>query len=83
MQIKKYPTEYIENQRRIHENRLPARTLLIPAQKRGVTHKNYSESDRVRLLSDDWKFCYLEEDNAEPFYLPDISDAWASGPSEP
>ncbi|MCR5690243.1 MAG: hypothetical protein K6G71_08345 [Clostridiales bacterium] len=75
MQIKKYPTEYIENQRMIQENRLPARTLLIPAQKRGVTHKNYSESDRVRLLSGDWKFCYLEEDNAEPFYLPDISDA--------
>lgn len=70
----KYPKEYIANQHMTGENRLPARTLLIPAGKRGVTHKNFSESDRVQLLSGDWKFSYLQEDTDAPFYLPEYGD---------
>ena len=32
---------YIENPALLHENRLPPRSLLIPAQKSGITHRNY------------------------------------------
>ncbi|MBQ6164108.1 MAG: hypothetical protein IJK23_06495 [Clostridia bacterium] len=72
--FKKYPREYIANQHMTGENRLPARTLLLPAQKRGVTHKNFTESDRVQLLSGEWKFSYLQEDTDAPFYLPEYGD---------
>ena len=65
---------YIENQNMLSEHRLPARTLLIPAQKRGITHKNYTESQRVQLLSGNWKFFYSKEDTEEPFYLPEQKD---------
>ena len=71
----KYPKAYIENQQMLGEHRLPARTLLLPAQKRGVTNKNFAESDRVLLLSGDWRFSYLEEDTAAPFYLPEENDS--------
>ncbi len=75
--INKYPKEYIYNQKRTGENRLPARTLLIPAQKRGITHRNFTESDRVQLLDGEWKFSYLKEDTDEPFYDPARDDgAW-------
>lgn len=77
----KYPKTYIANQHMLGENRLPARTLLLPAQKRGVTHRNFTESDRVQLLSGDWKFSYLPEDTAEPFWLPEHNDgAWDTLP---
>ena len=56
------------------EHRMPARTLLVPAQKRGVTHANVTESDRVQLLSGKWKFRYLPEDTEEAFYLPETDD---------
>ena len=69
-----YPKEYIFNPHRLEENRLPARTMVIPAQKRGVTHRNFTESDRIRLLDGDWKFSYRAEDTAEPFYDPARSD---------
>ena len=65
----------IENQNILHENRLPARMLLLPAQKRGVTHKNAAESDRVQLLGGDWRFRWLPEDTDEAFYLPGRGDA--------
>lgn len=75
MIIKKYPREYIFNQEMTGENRLPARTLLLPAQKRNVTYANFTESNRIQLLSGEWKFLYLEEDNSGPFYLPQADDS--------
>ena len=69
-----YPRDYIENQHMLGENRLPARSLLLPTGRRGVTHKNFTASDRVRLLSGEWKFRWLPEDTAEPFYLPEADD---------
>lgn len=72
---KKYPKEYIANQHMLGEHRLPARTMLLPAQKRGVTHKNFTDSDRVQLLSGDWKFRWLPEDTDAPFYLSQTDDA--------
>lgn len=68
---KRYPKDYIENQKMLCENRLPARSLQVPAQKRGVTHANFTESDRVQLLSGEWEFKYLEEDTGEEFWLPE------------
>ena len=70
-----YPKEYLFNQRISGERRLPARTLLVPAQKRGVTHKNFTESVRVQLLDGDWRFSYLQTDTAAPFYEPAFSDS--------
>lgn len=65
---------YLFDQTILGENRLPARMLLIPAQKRGVTHKNVTASDRIQLLSGAWKFLYLEEDTDEAFYQPEEDD---------
>lgn len=73
-QNKVYPKEYIYNPRKTHEHRLPARTLLLPAGKRGVTHKNTAESDRIQLLDGDWSFRWLPEDTAAPFYAPETDD---------
>ena len=70
----KYPKDYIANQRMTGEGRLPARTLLVPAQKRGITHKNFTASDRIQLLDGDWKFLYHTEDTEEPFYAPALDD---------
>ena len=50
--------KYLCNQHLLGENRLPARTQLLPAQERGVTYQNPEASDRVRFLSGDWKFYY-------------------------
>ncbi len=81
MQFEPYPRNYIENQRLLGEHRLPARSLLLPAQKRGVTNKNFTDSDRVQLLSGDWKFCYLQEDTDAPFFLPqENDDGWDTLP---
>ncbi len=71
----KDPRAYIANQHMVGEHRLPARTLLLPAQKRGVTHRNFTESDRIQLLSGDWRFSYLQEDTDAPFYLPEENDS--------
>ena len=65
---------YIANPHRTGENRLPARSLLIPAQKPGVTHRNFAESDRIELLNGTWRFSYREEDTDEAFYLPEYDD---------
>ncbi len=75
MQAGIYPQNYIENQHMLGEHRLPARSLLLPAQRRDVTHINFTDSDRVQLLSGNWKFCYLETDTDAPFYLPESSDS--------
>ena len=66
---------YLANPHMTGENRLPARTLLIPAQKKGVTHKNFAESDRVTLLNGTWKFSYRGEDTDEAFFAPEFDDA--------
>ena len=66
---------YLANPHMTGENRLPARTLLIPAQKKGVTHKNFRESDLVTLLNGTWKFSYLPEDTEEAFFAPEWDDA--------
>ncbi|MBR5311695.1 MAG: hypothetical protein IKU40_02305 [Clostridia bacterium] len=52
---------YIENPALLHENRLPPRSLLIPAQKSGITHRNCTDSDRITSLNGDWAFCYLAD----------------------
>ena len=65
---------YLFSPDRVGENRLPARTLLLPAQKRGVTHKNFTASDRIRLLSGDWKFSYHTKDPRTPFWEPGTDD---------
>ena len=68
---------YLADPHRTGENRPPARSLLIPAQKRGVTHKNFTESDRITLLDGVWKFRWLEEDTEEEFWKPEFDDrAW-------
>ena len=74
MRAEVYPRAYIENQHMLGECRLPARSLLLPAQKREVTFKNFTESDRIQLLSGDWKFRWLREDTAAPFYDPASGD---------
>ena len=66
---------YIANQHLSGENRLPTRTLLLPAQKAGVTHKNFTESDRIQLLNGMWKFSYLAEDTTEEFFNPELCDS--------
>ena len=72
-----FQSSYLHDPHTLGENRLPARELLLPAQKRGVTHKNFTESDRVRLLSGEWKFSYREEDDGEAFFEPERDDgAW-------
>ncbi len=74
MQIEPYPRTYLENQHLLGEHRLPPRSLLLPAQRRGVTNKNFTDSDRVQLLSGNWKFCYLQADTDAPFFLPEKGD---------
>ena len=70
----KYPREYIANQHMTGENRLPARTMLVPAQRRDITHRNVRQSDRLQFLDGAWKFRYLPEDTDDPFYLPAFDD---------
>ena len=67
--------KYLENQKLLGENRLPARSLLIPAQKTGVTHENCTESDDVQCLDGDWKFLYLKKDTVDPLWSPSLDDS--------
>ena len=72
-----FQPSYLHDPHMLGENRLPARELLLPAQKRGVTHKNFTDSDRIQLLSGDWRFSYREEDDGGAFYEPSPDDgAW-------
>lgn len=70
---------YIENPGLLHENRLPARSLLIPAQKSGVTHRNYTDSDRITSLNGDWAFRYLADGKIpaddRDFFAPEYDDS--------
>lgn len=49
--------------------------MLILSEKRGITHKNFTESDRVLLLNGVWKFSYLEADTTDAFYEPSLDDS--------
>jgi len=70
--------QYIENPGCLGEHRLPARSLLIPAQKSGVTHRNYTDSDRITSLNGDWAFRYLADGRIpaedREFFTPDYDD---------
>ena len=66
--------KYLCNQHLLGENRLPARTQLIPAQERGVTYQNPEASDLVRFLSGDWKFYYSEGVIPAGFEQPGFDD---------
>lgn len=72
---------YIENPSLLHENRLPPRSLLIPAQKSGITHRNYTASDRITSLCGDWAFRYLADGKIQAeernFFAAEYDDsAW-------
>ncbi|MBP3699239.1 MAG: hypothetical protein J6J01_07150 [Oscillospiraceae bacterium] len=72
---------YISDPSMTGENRLSPRTLLLPAQKKGITHKNFTASDRILLLNGTWQFSYVTEDSGEAFFLPGMDDAsWDSLP---
>lgn len=72
-----------ENPKCLSENRLPARTIMLPAQKENVHYINKTESDRIRLLNGDWRFFYTEEEDLLPadFMSPDTDDTnWDTVP---
>ncbi|MBE6658579.1 MAG: hypothetical protein E7604_09065 [Ruminococcaceae bacterium] len=45
-----------------HENRLPARSVMLPAQKSGIDYRTKEDSERVQSLCGAWKFLYIEND---------------------
>ncbi len=51
-----------ENPRFQHENRLPARSVMLPAQVTGVDYRTKENSDRVQSLCGTWKFLFIEDD---------------------
>ncbi|MBQ8610472.1 MAG: hypothetical protein IJ412_02065 [Oscillospiraceae bacterium] len=67
--------KYIANHHLFGENRLPTRSLLLPAQEKGITWKNFPASDRIQLLNGMWKFSWLAEDTADAFFAPQWEDA--------
>lgn len=66
--------DYISNPQMIGENRLPARSLLVPAERAGVTHKNIEESKRMQCLDGEWSFLYLKEDNGGNYQSEEVDD---------
>ncbi len=64
--------KHYENLHLLHENTMPNRAYFIPASRRmdGLVERR-EESDRMQLLSGDWKFRYFASiyDLQEPFYL--------------
>lgn len=72
---------YLENQHKTGENRLPQRSMLLPAGVRGITHQNAEQSDRVQLLSGHWKFCYCTQETGNQFAMPEFDDSkWDTVP---
>jgi len=67
---------YLENHHMLSENRLPARTLLLPAHRRGVTHQNPLASDRIVSLNGQWRFCYLPEGRLTEEYVAFMEPAY-------
>lgn len=51
-----------ENPRYQHENRLPARAIMLPAQREGIDYRTKEDSCRVQSLCGTWKFLYIEDD---------------------
>ncbi len=51
-----------ENPKLQHENRLPARSVMLPAQKTGVDYRTKEASERVQSLCGEWKFLYVEHE---------------------
>ena len=51
-----------ENPKLQHENRLPARSVMLPAQKSGIDYRTKEESERLQSLCGEWKFLYIEND---------------------
>lgn len=51
-----------ENPKLQHENRLPARSVMLPAQKSGIDYRTKEESERVQSLCGTWKFLYIENE---------------------
>lgn len=51
-----------ENPAALSEHRLPARAILLPAQKSGVDYRTKETSDRIQVLNGTWKFQYIEDD---------------------
>lgn len=70
---------YLENQKLLSENRLPSRSLLLPAKKRGVTHVNQTDSAMIISLNGDWNFHYLDDGKISEEYasfdLPEYDDS--------
>jgi len=80
---KKYTTirdsydDNIQNHRCIHINRLDARSVLIPADKKNVYYKNKEESSFLQSLNGDWDFCYSLKDDVQEFFKTDYdSSEW-------
>ena len=69
-----FSAEYLHDQNALCENRLPARSQLLPSSHRGVTWKNFTDSDRIRLLSGTWKFKYCPSEPENSFAEPDHPD---------
>ena len=71
--------QYLENQHLLSENRLPSRSLLLPADKRSVTHKNPTDSAMITSLNGDWNFCYLADgkltEKYTTFFTPAYDDS--------
>ena len=68
-----------ENPSALHENRLPARALVIPPQKEGVYYRNKTDSERVKLLNGTWKFFYADAEEEIPADCAEQTaseDAW-------
>ncbi len=68
-------TEF-ENPKALQENRLPARTIVLPAQHEGIYYINKTDSDRIQLLNGIWKFFYTEDETQLPtdFSAADFTD---------
>ena len=64
----------IQNQNILHENRLPARVNLVPAQKAGIYYRNKEESSMLQSLNGDYQFCYCDGDVLPEFYKKDYDD---------
>ena len=69
-----FNANYIFNQKMTGENRLPARTLTVPAEKAGITHKNCEESARMQCLDGEWSFLYLTEDDGKEYRSRETDD---------
>jgi len=66
---------YLENPHCLQENRLPARSVLIPATQKGVYYRNKEASSFLQSLNGSWQFCYCRQDCLTDFYKPEFDTA--------